>query len=85
MVALFFLYIYKRDILKIIFGDGPDVFILYFRLFSCAHLAKMASAGVSVASLWTEVNRCGQNGDFTRALKALTKSMTSSSVTFILT
>lgn len=38
------------------------------------HSVKMASAGVSVASLWTEVNRCGQNGDFTRALKALTKS-----------
>lgn len=35
----------------------------------------MASGGgVSVASLWTEVNRCGQNGDYTRALKALTKS-----------
>uniref|UniRef100_A0A8C2ZE77 Signal recognition particle subunit SRP72 n=1 Tax=Cyclopterus lumpus TaxID=8103 RepID=A0A8C2ZE77_CYCLU len=33
----------------------------------------MASGGVSVASLWTEVNRCGQNGDFTRALKAVTK------------
>uniref|UniRef100_A0A673A7G8 Signal recognition particle subunit SRP72 n=1 Tax=Sphaeramia orbicularis TaxID=375764 RepID=A0A673A7G8_9TELE len=33
----------------------------------------MASGGVSVASLWTEVNRCGQNGDFTRALKALTR------------
>ncbi|KAF3694214.1 Signal recognition particle subunit SRP72 [Channa argus] len=33
----------------------------------------MASGGVSVASLWTEVNRCGQNGDYTRALKALTK------------
>uniref|UniRef100_A0A8C9XZ82 Signal recognition particle subunit SRP72 n=1 Tax=Sander lucioperca TaxID=283035 RepID=A0A8C9XZ82_SANLU len=33
----------------------------------------MASGGVSVPSLWTEVNRCGQNGDFTRALKALTK------------
>uniref|UniRef100_A0A8C7I303 Signal recognition particle subunit SRP72 n=1 Tax=Oncorhynchus kisutch TaxID=8019 RepID=A0A8C7I303_ONCKI len=27
----------------------------------------------SVASLWTEVNRCGQNGDFTRALKAVNK------------
>uniref|UniRef100_A0A8C2ZEI8 Signal recognition particle subunit SRP72 n=1 Tax=Cyclopterus lumpus TaxID=8103 RepID=A0A8C2ZEI8_CYCLU len=35
--------------------------------------ANMASGGVSVASLWTEVNRCGQNGDFTRALKAVTK------------
>uniref|UniRef100_A0A7N8WNK4 Signal recognition particle subunit SRP72 n=1 Tax=Mastacembelus armatus TaxID=205130 RepID=A0A7N8WNK4_9TELE len=33
----------------------------------------MASGGVSVASLWTEVNRCGQNGDYTRALKALSK------------
>uniref|UniRef100_A0A3P9B373 Signal recognition particle subunit SRP72 n=1 Tax=Maylandia zebra TaxID=106582 RepID=A0A3P9B373_9CICH len=33
----------------------------------------MASGGVSVASLWTDVNRCGQNGDYTRALKALTK------------
>ncbi|TWW55406.1 Signal recognition particle subunit SRP72 [Takifugu flavidus] len=33
----------------------------------------MASAGVLVASLWTEVNRCGQSGDYTRALKALTK------------
>ncbi|XP_057707056.1 signal recognition particle subunit SRP72 [Corythoichthys intestinalis] len=33
----------------------------------------MASGGLSTASLWTEVNRCGQNGDYTRALKALTK------------
>uniref|UniRef100_A0A8C5GJU6 Signal recognition particle subunit SRP72 n=1 Tax=Gouania willdenowi TaxID=441366 RepID=A0A8C5GJU6_GOUWI len=33
----------------------------------------MASGGLSVASLWTEVNRCGQNGDYTRALKALAK------------
>ncbi|XP_037115959.1 signal recognition particle subunit SRP72 [Syngnathus acus] len=33
----------------------------------------MASGGPSTASLWTEVNRCGQNGDYTRALKALTK------------
>uniref|UniRef100_A0A3P9JL19 Signal recognition particle subunit SRP72 n=1 Tax=Oryzias latipes TaxID=8090 RepID=A0A3P9JL19_ORYLA len=33
----------------------------------------MASGGPSVASLWTEVNRCGQNGDYTRALKALSK------------
>uniref|UniRef100_A0A8D3CA71 Signal recognition particle subunit SRP72 n=1 Tax=Scophthalmus maximus TaxID=52904 RepID=A0A8D3CA71_SCOMX len=33
----------------------------------------MATGGASVASLWTEVNRCGQNGDYTRALKALTK------------
>ncbi|KAM4622114.1 signal recognition particle subunit SRP72 [Polymixia lowei] len=33
----------------------------------------MASGGGPVAALWTEVNRCGQNGDFTRALKALNK------------
>uniref|UniRef100_A0A1A7YYU5 Signal recognition particle subunit SRP72 n=2 Tax=Iconisemion striatum TaxID=60296 RepID=A0A1A7YYU5_9TELE len=34
----------------------------------------MASGGgFAVASLWTEVNRCGQSGDYTRALKALTK------------
>uniref|UniRef100_A0A8C7UW58 Signal recognition particle subunit SRP72 n=1 Tax=Oncorhynchus mykiss TaxID=8022 RepID=A0A8C7UW58_ONCMY len=32
-----------------------------------------SSGGGSVASLWTEVNRCGQNGDFTRALKAANK------------
>lgn len=39
-------------------------------------LVKMASASGagSVASLWTEINRCGQNGDFTRALKAINKS-----------
>ncbi|XP_058888047.1 signal recognition particle subunit SRP72-like [Acipenser ruthenus] len=33
----------------------------------------MASGGGSVAALWTEVNRCGQNGDFTRALKSVNK------------
>ncbi|XP_061747936.1 signal recognition particle subunit SRP72 isoform X1 [Nerophis ophidion] len=33
----------------------------------------MASGGSSTASLWTEVNRCGQSGDYTRALKALSK------------
>jgi signal recognition particle subunit SRP72 len=33
----------------------------------------MASAGGSVSSLWTEVNRCGQNGDYTRALKAINR------------
>ncbi|XP_029515789.2 signal recognition particle subunit SRP72 isoform X1 [Oncorhynchus nerka] len=33
----------------------------------------MSSGGGSVASLWTEVNRCGQNGDFTRGLKAVNK------------
>uniref|UniRef100_A0A8C5GKF2 Signal recognition particle subunit SRP72 n=1 Tax=Gouania willdenowi TaxID=441366 RepID=A0A8C5GKF2_GOUWI len=36
-------------------------------------MGNMASGGLSVASLWTEVNRCGQNGDYTRALKALAK------------
>uniref|UniRef100_A0A8C5AT68 Signal recognition particle subunit SRP72 n=1 Tax=Gadus morhua TaxID=8049 RepID=A0A8C5AT68_GADMO len=33
----------------------------------------MASGGGHVAALWTEVNRCGQNGDFARALKAVNK------------
>uniref|UniRef100_A0A4W4E6L8 Signal recognition particle subunit SRP72 n=1 Tax=Electrophorus electricus TaxID=8005 RepID=A0A4W4E6L8_ELEEL len=33
----------------------------------------MASGVGSSASLWTEVSRCGQNGDFTRALKAVNK------------
>lgn len=40
--------------------------------------AKMASGGggggVSVPALWSEVNRYGQNGDFTRALKTVNKS-----------
>lgn len=30
--------------------------------------------GVSVPALWSEVNRYGQNGDFTRALKTVNKS-----------
>ncbi|NXG94292.1 SRP72 protein, partial [Stercorarius parasiticus] len=36
---------------------------------------KMASAGGagSAAALWSEVNRCGQNGDFARALKSVNK------------
>ncbi|KAL4641605.1 signal recognition particle subunit SRP72 [Arapaima gigas] len=33
----------------------------------------MASGGLSVAALWTEVNRFGQNGDYTRALKSVNK------------
>ncbi|XP_072549750.1 signal recognition particle subunit SRP72 isoform X2 [Salminus brasiliensis] len=33
----------------------------------------MAGGAGSLAALWTEVNRCGQNGDFTRALKAVNK------------
>ncbi|KAL7849851.1 hypothetical protein SRHO_G00192000 [Serrasalmus rhombeus] len=33
----------------------------------------MAGGAGSLASLWTEVNRCGQNGDFGRALKAVNK------------
>lgn len=53
---------------------NPDVYTFCTSALLWAHSAKMASGGVSVASLWTEVNRCGQNGDFTRALKALTKS-----------
>ncbi|RXM33953.1 Signal recognition particle subunit SRP72 [Acipenser ruthenus] len=33
----------------------------------------MASGGGTIAALWTEVNRCGQSGDFTRALKSVNK------------
>uniref|UniRef100_A0A673NAW1 Signal recognition particle subunit SRP72 n=1 Tax=Sinocyclocheilus rhinocerous TaxID=307959 RepID=A0A673NAW1_9TELE len=33
----------------------------------------MASGSGPVSALWTEINRCGQNGDFTRALKAVNK------------
>uniref|UniRef100_A0A671L6A6 Signal recognition particle subunit SRP72 n=1 Tax=Sinocyclocheilus anshuiensis TaxID=1608454 RepID=A0A671L6A6_9TELE len=33
----------------------------------------MASGSGPVSALWTEINRCGQNGDFTRALKAANK------------
>ncbi|NWR71315.1 SRP72 protein, partial [Centropus unirufus] len=32
-----------------------------------------AGAGAAVAALWSEVNRCGQNGDFSRALKPVNK------------
>ncbi|MBN3317729.1 SRP72 protein, partial [Atractosteus spatula] len=39
----------------------------------CSLQGKMASGGVSVATLWTEVNRYGQNGDYTRALKSVNK------------
>ncbi|NXV40670.1 SRP72 protein, partial [Uria aalge] len=35
-------------------------------------LAAAGSAG-SAAALWSEVNRCGQNGDFARALKSVNK------------
>uniref|UniRef100_U3JW71 Signal recognition particle subunit SRP72 n=1 Tax=Ficedula albicollis TaxID=59894 RepID=U3JW71_FICAL len=37
--------------------------------------AKMAAAAgaAAVAGLWSEVNRCGQNGDFARALKSVNK------------
>ncbi|XP_072351270.1 signal recognition particle subunit SRP72 isoform X1 [Scyliorhinus torazame] len=33
----------------------------------------MASGGGSVTALWTEVNRCGQTADYSRALKSLNK------------
>lgn len=40
--------------------------------------SKMATAAAgsagAAAALWSEVNRCGQNGDFSRALKAVNKS-----------
>lgn len=32
------------------------------------------AGGASVPALWSEVNRYGQNGDFTRALKTVNKS-----------
>ncbi|NXF17688.1 SRP72 protein, partial [Rhodinocichla rosea] len=34
---------------------------------------KMAAAAGAAAGLWSEVNRCGQNGDFARALKSVNK------------
>ncbi|EPY86478.1 hypothetical protein CB1_000310003 [Camelus ferus] len=36
-------------------------------------MASSGSGGVSVPALWSEVNRYGQNGDFTRALKTINK------------
>ncbi|XP_014743748.1 PREDICTED: signal recognition particle subunit SRP72 [Sturnus vulgaris] len=33
----------------------------------------MAAAAGAAAGLWSEVNRCGQNGDFARALKSVNK------------
>ncbi|KAI4585635.1 hypothetical protein MJG53_005869 [Ovis ammon polii x Ovis aries] len=36
-------------------------------------MASGGSGGVSVPALWSEVNRYGQNGDFTRALKTVNK------------
>uniref|UniRef100_A0A8C2UVW2 Signal recognition particle subunit SRP72 n=1 Tax=Chinchilla lanigera TaxID=34839 RepID=A0A8C2UVW2_CHILA len=36
-------------------------------------MASGGSGGVSVPALWSEVNRYGQNGDFTRALKTVSK------------
>lgn len=58
-------------------------FIMYFGLLGTFILPwslvpliwlKMASGSGPVSALWTEINRCGQNGDFTRALKAVNKS-----------
>lgn len=37
-------------------------------------MASGGSGGVSVPALWSEVNRYGQNSDFTRALKTVNKS-----------
>ncbi|XP_075277649.1 signal recognition particle subunit SRP72 [Opisthocomus hoazin] len=36
-------------------------------------MAAAAAGGAGVAALWSEVNRCGQNGDFARALKSVNK------------
>lgn len=33
-----------------------------------------AAGAAAAAGLWSEVNRCGQNGDFARALKSVNKS-----------
>uniref|UniRef100_A0A2R8P7N8 Signal recognition particle subunit SRP72 n=1 Tax=Callithrix jacchus TaxID=9483 RepID=A0A2R8P7N8_CALJA len=41
-------------------------------------MASGGSGGVSVPALWSEVNRYGQNGDFTRALKTVNKILQSS-------
>uniref|UniRef100_A0A8B9LZA7 Signal recognition particle subunit SRP72 n=1 Tax=Accipiter nisus TaxID=211598 RepID=A0A8B9LZA7_9AVES len=35
--------------------------------------AAAGGVGVAAAALWSEVNRCGQNGDFARALKTVNK------------
>ncbi|XP_042664333.1 signal recognition particle subunit SRP72 [Tyto alba] len=35
--------------------------------------AAAGGAGAAAAALWSEVNRCGQNGDFARALKSVNK------------
>uniref|UniRef100_A0A2K5CAW8 Signal recognition particle subunit SRP72 n=1 Tax=Aotus nancymaae TaxID=37293 RepID=A0A2K5CAW8_AOTNA len=40
-------------------------------------MASGGSGGVSVPALWSEVNRYGQNGDFTRALKTVNKILQS--------
>ncbi|XP_074946983.1 signal recognition particle subunit SRP72 [Phalacrocorax aristotelis] len=36
-------------------------------------VAAAGGAGAAAAALWSEVNRCGQNGDFARALKSVNK------------
>ncbi|NXF34640.1 SRP72 protein, partial [Nyctibius bracteatus] len=36
-------------------------------------MAAAAGCGVAATALWSEVNRCGQNGDFARALKSVNK------------
>ncbi|XP_064917617.1 signal recognition particle subunit SRP72 [Columba livia] len=36
-------------------------------------MAAAGGAGAAAAALWSEVNRCGQNGDFARALKSVNK------------
>ncbi|KAM6132764.1 signal recognition particle subunit SRP72 [Pterocles gutturalis] len=36
-------------------------------------MAAAAAGGAGAAALWSEVNRCGQNGDFARALKSVNK------------
>uniref|UniRef100_A0A8C6KJ41 Signal recognition particle subunit SRP72 n=3 Tax=Nothobranchius furzeri TaxID=105023 RepID=A0A8C6KJ41_NOTFU len=62
------------EYIKVLFNPEVNIFSFRSTTYLLVHSANMASGGgVAVASLWTEVNRCGQSGDYTRALKALTK------------
>lgn len=44
------------------------------RKMAAAAGAGAGAGGAAAAALWSEVNRCGQNGDFARALKSVNKS-----------
>lgn len=59
-----------------------DVAVRPFRFRGCSRTSppgsEMAAATAggpgAATALWSEVNRCGQNGDFARALKSVNKS-----------